>query len=421
MAKPSGAADAARATLASAPSKHDSPMRHPEFRRFVLARALSQAGGWMQVVAAGWLIFQLTGSAASVGILAAISKVPMLVGTPIGGTLADRYDRRRLAIWTVSFQALPPAVLAVLALDHDLSTTEIYLWVFAGAVPSAITSPVLQELTPHLVPEPIQRQAMADAAVAFNVARSAGPALGGGLVAAIGVPFAFAINSLSFLLVVAMLLSVPGESAQKGRLGRRGHLSFGGALRAVLQPALLRMLLIAALVFFLYVGPIEQVMPAIASEHGEGAAYIGVLLSALAIGGVAANPVVRRLNQRGLPALIMLGCALSSAGLLLVLLGVSHSVVSDWLILLALGGTWEVVWVVSWATTHFRSPEGLSGEAMGLFLMAASAGVAAGALLAGWFFDTFGIEESLVGAGIFLIGFGVAPTMLVGRRVSDPA
>jgi predicted MFS family arabinose efflux permease len=262
---------------------------------------------------------------------------------------------------------------------------------------------------------------MADAAVAFNVARSAGPAIGGGLVAAIGVPLAFAINSVSFLVVLAMLLSVPGESAQKGRLGKRGHLSFGGALRAVLQPALLRILLIAALVFFLYVGPIEQVMPAIASEHGEGAAYIGVLLSALAIGGVAANPLVRRLNRRGLPALIMLGCALSSAGLLLVLLGVSHSVVSDWLILLALGGTWEVVWVVSWTTTHFRSPEGLSGEAMGLFLMTASAGVAAGALLAGWFFDRFGVEDSLVGTGIFLIAFGVAPTMLVGRRVSDPA
>jgi MFS family permease len=421
MAKPSGAADPARATLASAPSKHDSPMRHPEFRRFVLARALSQAGGWMQVVAAGWLIFQLTGSAASVGILAAISKLPTLIGTPIGGTLADRYDRRRLAILTVAFQAVPPAIMAVLALDHDLSAAEIYVLVFAGALPSAITSPVLQELTPHLVPKPIQRQAMADAAVAFNVARSAGPAIGGGLVVAIGVPLAFAINSLSFLLVLAMLLSLPAESAQKGRLGKRGHLSFRGGLRAVLQPALLRMLLIAAMVFFLYVGPIEQVMPAIASEHGEGAGYIGVLLSAIAIGGMLTNPLVRRLNDRGVPALIMLGGALSISGLLLVLLGVSHRLVSDWLILLGLGGTWEVVWVVSWTTTHFRSPEGLSGEAMGLFLMTASAGVAAGALLAGWFFDTFGVQDSLVGTGVFLTVFGLAPTMLVGRRVRDPA
>jgi predicted MFS family arabinose efflux permease len=396
-------------------------MRHPAFRRFVFARALSQAGGWMQVVAAGWLIFKLTGSAASVGILAAISKLPTLVGTPIGGTFADRYDRRRLAIGTVSFQAIPPALMALLALDHELSAAEIYVLVFAGAVPSAITSPVLQELTPHLVPKQIQRQAMADAAVAFNVARSAGPAIGGALVAAVGVPLAFGINSLSFLTVLAMLLSMPGESAQRGRLGKRGHLSFRGGLRAVWQPALIRMLLIAAMVFFVYVGPIEQVMPAIASEHGEGAAYIGVLLSALAIGGITVNPLVRRLNARGAPALIMLGCAISISGLLLVLLGLSHSVVPDWLILLALGGAWEVVWVVSWTTTHFRSPEGLSGEAMGLLLMTYSAGVAAGALLAGWFFDTFGVQDSLIGTGIFLTTFGVAPTLLVGRRVSDPA
>lgn len=375
----------------------------------------------MQVVAAGWLIFELTGSAASVGILAAISKLPTLVGTPIGGSFADRFDRRRLAIGTVALQAIPPAVMAVLALDHELTAAEIYVLVFAGAVPSAITSPVLQELTPHLVPKELQRQAMADAAVAFNVARSAGPAIGGGLVAAIGVPLAFGVNSLSFLVVLAMLLTLPSESAQKGRLGKRGQLSFGGGLRALWEPALIRMILIAAMVFFLYVGPIEQVMPAIASEHGEGAGYIGVLLSALAIGGMTANPLVRRLNDRGTPALIMLGCAISVSGLLLVLLGLSSSLVPDYLILLAIGATWEVVWVVSWTTTHFRSPEGLSGEAIGVFLMTASAGVAAGALLAGWLFDTFGVEGSLIGTGIFLTAFGVVPTLLVGRRVRDPA
>jgi len=397
-------------------------MRNPVFRRFVLARSLSQAGGWMQVVAAGWLVFDLTGNAAAVGVLAVLSKLPTLVGTPLGGTLADRYDHRRLAVVTLALQAIPPAVMALLALDDAISTTEIYLLVFAGAIPSAITSPVLQEILPHLVPEETQRQAMADSAVAFNLARTAGPAIGGGIVTAVGVPLAFAINSLSFVGVLLMLVSLPSDSedAMKERLGKRRQMSFRGGLRAVWRLPLMRTLLIAATVFFVYVGPIEQVMPAIASQHGEGAAYIGVLLSAIALGGIAANPLVRRLNDRKAPALIMLGCAIAASGLMLVLLGLSDALVTDLLILLALGAAWEVVWVTSWTTTHFRSPEGVSGEAMGLLLMTYSLGVAAGALLAGWLFDEFGVGDSLVGTGIVLIALAAIPTVM-GRRVTDAA
>ena len=408
--------------MTSAEPGRRSPMRYPVFRRFVFARSLSQAGGWMQVVAAGFLVYDLTGDAAAVGVLAVLSKLPTLVGTPLGGTLADRYDHRRLAMFTLALQAIPPAVMALLALDHSLTTAEIYVLVFAGAIPSAITSPVLQEILPHLVPEDVQRQAMADSAVAFNVARTAGPAIGGGLVAAVGVPLAFAINSLSFVGVLAMLRSLPpdSEAEMKGRLGKRRQRSFREGLKAVWELPLMRTLLIAATVFFVYVGPIEQVMPAIAAEHGEGAAYIGILLSAIALGGIAANPLVRRLNDREAPALIMMGIAIAISGLLLVLLGLSSALATDLAILLALGAAWEVVWVTSWTTTHFRSPEGVSGEAMGLLLMTYSLGVAGGALLAGWLFDRFGVADSLVGTGIVLMALAVVPTFL-GRRIRDAA
>jgi predicted MFS family arabinose efflux permease len=395
-------------------------MRHREFRRFILARSLSQLGGWMQVVAAGWMIYKITGSAASVGVLAAIQKVPTLVGTPIGGALADRYDRRRLALRTLSLQVIPPALLALLALDHELHAYEIYVLIFLGAVPSAITSPVLSELAPHLVPKVLQRRAVADAAVAFNVARSVGPAVGGGLVVAIGVPLAFALNALSFVVVIVMLLGLPHDHAKRGRLGRRGTLSFGAAARAVLHRPLIRLVLIAVLAFFVYVGPIQQVMPAIAAEHGEGAGYLGVFLSALAIGGICANPLVRRLNDRGTPALLMVGVAVSLSGLLMILLALSHEPVLDWAVLFLIGGTWEVLWVTAWTTAHFRSPEGLSGEAMGLLFMTSSLGITIGAIAVGLLFDEFGVEDSLIAVGTLVLVFGAIPA-LISRRVSDPA
>jgi predicted MFS family arabinose efflux permease len=395
-------------------------MRHGVFRRFILARALSQLGGWMQVVAAGWMIYKLTGSAAAVGVLAAIQKVPTLAGTPLGGALADRYDRRRLALRTLSLQVIPPTLLALLALDHELHAYEIYALVFLGAIPSAVTSPVLSELAPNLVPEPIQRRAVADAAVAFNVARSVGPAIGGGLVVAIGVPVAFALNAVSFVGVIVMLRSLPHDHAKRGRLGRRGTMSFGAAARAVLRRPLIRMVLIAVLAFFVYVAPIQQIMPAISAEHGEGAGLLGVFLSALAVGGLSANPLVRRLNDRATPALLMIGAAVSLSGLLMIALGLSHDPVLAWVILFFIGGTWEVLWVTAWTTAHFRSPEGLSGEAMGLLFMTSSLGVTVGALALGQLFDTFGVEDVLIGAGSVVLALGVIPA-LVGRRLSDPA
>ncbi|HEX3317474.1 MAG TPA: MFS transporter [Solirubrobacteraceae bacterium] len=395
-------------------------MRHAVFRRFIYARSLSQLGGWMQVVAAGWLIYRLTGSAAAVGALAALQKIPTIVGTPIGGGLADRYDRRRLAMRTLSFQVIPPTLLALLALDHELHAYEIYVLVFLGAIPSAVTSPVLNELAPHLVPEPLQHPAVADAAVAFNVARTVGPVIGGGLVVAIGVPIAFALNALSFVVVIVMLRSLPHEHAERGRLGRRGTMSFRAAARAVLRRPLVRMVLITVLAFFVFVAPIQQLMPVISAEHGEGAALLGVFLSALAIGGISANPLVRRLIDRGTSALLMVGAAVSVAGLLTIALALSRDPVLDWVVLLFIGGTWEVLWVTAWSTAHFRSPEGLSGEAMGLLFMNSSLGLTVGAVAIGKLFDAFGVEDTLIGIGSVVLAFGVIPT-LVGRRVSDSA
>jgi predicted MFS family arabinose efflux permease len=217
-----------------------------------------------------------------------------------------------------------------------------------------------------------------------------------------------------------MLRSLPHDHVKRGRLGRRGTMSFGAAARAVLRRPLIRMVLIAVLAFFVYVAPIQQIMPAISAEHGEGAGLLGVFLSALAVGGLSANPLVRRLNDRATPALLMIGAAVSLSGLLMIALGLSHDPVLAWVILFFIGGTWEVLWVTAWTTAHFRSPEGLSGEAMGLLFMTSSLGVTVGALALGQLFDTFGVEDVLIGVGSVVLALGVIPA-LVGRRLSDPA
>ena len=84
-----------------------SPLSFPGFRRFFLARAVSSAGSYMQIVAATWYVYQATGNAASVGLLSALALGPAVVGGPIGGALADRYEPRRLAIVLYLLQGPP--------------------------------------------------------------------------------------------------------------------------------------------------------------------------------------------------------------------------------------------------------------------------------------------------------------------------
>ena len=242
----------------------DSPLRYAAFRRFIAARGLSTAGSWMQTVAAGWYVFQLTGDAVQVGILAAVAKGPALLATPIGGWLSDRTDRRRLAVRLSAAQVIPSAVLALMALDGALEVWEIYVLVFLGALPAALVAPVLTEVTPSLVPEPLRRRAMADGAAVFNIARLAGPAIGGALVAAVGVATAFAVNAGSFLLVLVALLAMPPTPARTRPAGEAPP-SVRAGLVVGWRSLLLRTLLASALVFFAVVGPLEQVMPAVAA------------------------------------------------------------------------------------------------------------------------------------------------------------
>ena len=85
-----------------------------------------------------------------------------------------------------------------------------------------------------------------------------------------------------------------------------------------------------------------------------------------------------------------------------------------------IGAAWEIMWVTSWTAAHFRSPEGLSGEAMGLLFMTSSLGTTIGAVAVGLFFDAVGVKDSLIGIGLILLAFSAVPA-LVARRVRDAA
>jgi predicted MFS family arabinose efflux permease len=134
--------------------------------------------------------------------------------------------------------------------------------------------------------------------VSYNTARLVGPAVGGGLVAAIGPGPCFAINALSYFAVIFMVATLP---ASAGAAPRRRTRIRAAVSEARLDP-ILRGLILGAVLFSILVAPVQELAPAIARRHGDGAHLLGFLLTALAAGGLVGNVVRARLDRRGVPA-----------------------------------------------------------------------------------------------------------------------
>jgi predicted MFS family arabinose efflux permease len=344
----------------------------------------------MQTVAAGWLVFDLTGDAAAVGVLTFLSRGPGMVLSAFGGELADRYERRKLVVLLYICQALPAAALAVVAWEDISRVTEVYAATFLIGVASVLASPALQQIVVATVPPELAKRATGLGSVSYNTARLVGPAVGGGLVAAIGPGPCFAINAVSYLAVIFMVATLPAAAGAAPRARTR----IRAALSEVRLDPILRGLIMGAVLFSILVAPIQELAPAIARRHGDGAHLLGFLLTALAAGGLVGNVVRGRLDRRGVPVeKAIAGSMLLCALMLLVVASTSSYVIVLGAMVLC-GAAWDVLYVDSLTGVQFADPR-MSGLMTGLFFSGTLGGVTVGALGVGALFDAIGVGWGL--------------------------
>lgn len=387
------------------------PLSYAAFRRMLLARLVSGLGSWMQTVAAGYLVFKLTGDAMAVGVLAAIALAPSLIGAPIGGALADRFCPRKLTTTFFAILILPPLALSILAFSDELTVSSIYLCVALLAVVHSVNQPIFQIVIPFTVPERLRRQAVADVSATYNVAQLVGAVLGGTVVALVGPGFAFLANALSYLFVTLMMIASPvlQRSCDLARHRNDGEQPETGKLRRGFGLEVVRVAAAGAGCFFLFVAPVEQLMPTIAAEHGDDAMYLGLLLAAICLGAILGNPLVRKRAIDGSGASSTLTTGVIACGPVVLLLALSSTLVTDLVLLVALGICWEMIFVSGSTSLQLDVPPEIKGKMIGFFYVLVSGCAALGALLLGYLFDLLGIDTSLtVSAGvIFVVGVGL--------------
>src|SRR5262245_55250143 len=170
-----------------------------DFRIFWLGQLVSVTGTWMQTVAQGWLVLELSGSPFVLGVAAAARSVPVLLLAFPAGIVADRFDRRKIVIATNVVAAIASTILGVLAVANRVDVPIILVIAAILGVTNAFEMPARQSYVSELIGRERLANAIALNSLLFNAARVVGPAIAGILVAVVGPGWAFILNGISFI------------------------------------------------------------------------------------------------------------------------------------------------------------------------------------------------------------------------------
>ncbi len=183
-------------------------LRHPNFRLFWGGTLLSNIGTWMQNIAQGWLVLQLTNSSFWLGLVGFSASIPFLLFTLFGGVIADRVNKRYLLISTQAAQMVFAFAMAALAYMKVITITQVAVLSFLNGIALSLNAPAYQALVPQLVPWEDLPNAIALNSAQFNMSRVLGPTLGGYAMAWVGVAGNFLMNGFSFLAVLFALFRI---------------------------------------------------------------------------------------------------------------------------------------------------------------------------------------------------------------------
>jgi|SoiMethySBSTD1v2_1073268.scaffolds.fasta_scaffold246445_2 MFS family permease len=390
-----------------APGQKTNPFRafsHRDFRRFFFGQLPSASGTFLQQTALGWLVFQQTGSAASLGMVLATGSLPALLLGPWGGAFADRFDLRRLLLITQVASAVFAGALW-LAVFTGVATIVVIMCInVASGLVSVVDGPARQAFVGQLVPAADLASAISLNGVIMNGAKVIGPAVAGILIATVGTTPCFAVNALSYLAVIAALLTITSPT---GSAAGRASGGVGEGLRYARGRHQLWLPLAMMALIGLFAFNFTVVLPVFteADLGATGGAY-GLLTAALSVGSVLGSLLVGRIAH---PKRIYLAVASLAFGVAMILTAMTTTVTAA-VVALALTGLVAFVFVTLTSTTlQLHSAPPYRARIMALYSFFYLGTTPVGSIVMGWICQQFGGRAALgVGASACLIAAGLA-------------
>ncbi len=274
-------------------------LRYANYRRWFVGQVLSLMGTWMQGVAQGWLVYEITGSRLALGTIAFAGSIPTLLFMLPAGALADRVSRRKMIMVTQTAMMICAFILAFLAGVKLIQVWHIALLGFILGIANAFDSPARLALTVELVDDRRDLQnAIALNSTMFNLARVVGPAVGGVILAAVGAAWCFFLNGLSFVAVLIALAGMRLNEAARPIRTRHFTEEIAEGLHYVWESPVVRALVAMVAVTSLFGFSYSVLLPAYAVDVlGVGEAGLGALTAAVGVGALIGSLVVASLTR----------------------------------------------------------------------------------------------------------------------------
>jgi len=392
------------------------PLRIPLFRALWSANLASNFGWLIQGVGAAWLMTALTDSADMVALVQTATQLPILVFALLAGAAADLWERRRVLLMAQAWMFAVSALLVVLALADMLTPWLLLAFTFALGAGMAVNGPATQAVVREIVKPELLGASVTINAVAFNLARAVGPALGGSIVAAAGASAAFLVNALSYLPLMGVLIVWRRQAAPSELPRERVISAMQAGLRYVAQTPVIGHAMVRGGAFGFAATSVLALLPLVAKHELEGGPLaFGVLLGMFGIGALIGAFIVHPARQRfGAEPPLMAMTALYGTGLLL--LGLAPSWPTAMIGLVLMGGGWlgslsAFNIAVQLASAHWVQARVLSIYQMMLFGM-----MALGSWIWGVVAEAWGIGTSLALAGLAMLA-----NMLLAPRLVMPS
>ena len=344
-------------------------MKVRNFRLYFIGQLISVSGTWMQSVAQGWLVLQLTGSSFDLGVAVALQFLPILLAGSYGGLVADRYEKRTILYATQSAAGLLALLLGILITTHHVHPMTVYLIAFALGLVNLFDVPARQAFVQEMVGRDLIANAVSLNSVLMNSGRVIGPGVAAGFIALIGTAGCFYANAFSYLAVLLALAMMRKSEFNPMRTIRRerGQLRLG--LRYVWETPALRNVIVATAVIGTFAFNFTVTLPLLSRTtfHEHTAAQYGVLMGAMGVGAITGGLFVAH-RSRPTPKLIALLGVGFGVSMILVALAPSIDLAE---IAMIPTGAFSIAFMSSAnATLQLNSSEHMRGRVMSLYATA---------------------------------------------------